>query len=70
VDENRGSGYQGQDPPLPVVEPYEPVPYDVGGLLDPFKPAKVGPEEKKGRGGFRPDLDRPKEPWSFIPWNR
>ena len=49
-------------PPLPVVEPYEPVSYDVGNLLDPFKPAKVGPEEKKSGGGFRPDLDRPQEP--------
>jgi type IV pilus assembly protein PilP len=54
-------------PPLPVVEPYEPVPYDVGGLFDPFKPAKVGPEEKKGGGGLRPDLDRPKEPLELYP---
>ncbi len=54
-------------PPLPVVEPYEAVPYDVGGLLDPFKPAKVGPEERKGGGGFRPDLDRPKEPLELYP---
>lgn len=54
-------------PPLPVVEPYEPVAYDVGNLLDPFKPAKVGPEEKKGGGGFRPDLDRPKEPLELYP---
>lgn len=54
-------------PPLPMVEPYEAVSYDVANLLDPFKPAKVGPEDKKGGGGFRPDLDRPKEPLELYP---
>jgi len=54
-------------PPLPVVEAYEAVPYDVGNLLDPFKPAKMAPHEKKGGGGFRPDLDRPKEPLELYP---
>ena len=54
-------------PPLPMVEPYEAVSYDVANLLDPFKPAKVGPEEKKAGGGFRPDLDRPKEPLELYP---
>jgi Tfp pilus assembly protein PilP len=54
-------------PPLPVVEAYEAVPYDVGNLLDPFKPAKMAPDEKKGGGGFRPDLDRPKEPLELYP---
>ena len=54
-------------PSLLVVEPYEPVAYDVGNLLDPFRPAKVGPEEKKGGGGFRPDLDRPREPLELYP---
>ena len=54
-------------PPLPIVKPYEPVAYDVGNLLDPFRPAKVGPEEKKGGGGFRPDLDRPREPLELYP---
>lgn len=54
-------------PPLPTVEPYEAVSYDVANLLDPFKPAKVGPEDKKGGGGFRPDLDRPKEPLELYP---
>jgi type IV pilus assembly protein PilP len=49
------------------VEPYEPVPYDAGNILDPFKAAKMGPQEKKGGGGFRPDLDRPKEPLELHP---
>ena len=62
-----GQDAKGKVPPLPVVEPYEPVPYDVGNLLDPFKPAKMGPEEKKGGGGFRPDLERPKEPLEAYP---
>ncbi|MEF8700576.1 MAG: pilus assembly protein PilP [Candidatus Accumulibacter sp. UW26] len=54
-------------PPLPVVEPYEPVPYDVTEIVDPFKLAKMGPDDKKGGGGFRPDLDRPKEPLELYP---
>lgn len=58
---------KGKIPPLPVVEPYEPVLYDVGNLLDPFKPGKMAPEEKKGGTGFRPDLDRPKEPLEAYP---
>lgn len=62
-----GQETKGKIPPLPVVEQYEPVPYDVEKLLDPFKPAKLGPEEKKGGGGFRPDFDRPKEPLESFP---
>ncbi|HMW17153.1 MAG TPA: pilus assembly protein PilP [Accumulibacter sp.] len=58
---------KGKIPPIPIVEPYVPVPYDVGGLVDPFKPGKIGPEDKKGGGGFRPDLDRPKEPLEAYP---
>lgn len=58
---------KGKIPPLPVVEPYEPVAYDVGELLDPFKPAKLGSETKKGGGAFRPDLERPKEPLELYP---
>lgn len=58
---------KGRIPPLPIVEPYEPVPYDAGNLLDPFKPAKMAPDEKKSGGGFRPDLDRPKEPLESYP---
>lgn len=58
---------KGKIPPLPVVEPYEPVPYDAGDLIDPFKPSKLGSEARKGGGGFRPDLDRPKEPLELYP---
>lgn len=58
---------KGKIPPIPVVEPYVAVPYDVGDLADPFKASKIGPEDKKGGGGFRPDLDRPKEPLEAYP---
>lgn len=58
----------GKIPPLPQVKPYEPVLYDAGNLLDPFKPAKIGPEQKKSAGGgVQPDMDRPREPLEAYP---
>lgn len=55
-------------PPLPEVTPYEPVPYDAGNLMDPFKPAKIYPDQKPGGGGGnRPDFDRPREPLESYP---
>ena len=61
-------GLKGGIPPLPEVKSYEPVPYDVGNLLDPFKPAKIGPEQKKsGGGGLQPDLNRHREPLESYP---
>ena len=58
---------KGKIPPLPQVRPYEPVPYDAGNLLDPFKPGKIGVEQKKGGGGLRPDMNRPREPLEAYP---
>lgn len=60
---------KGRIPPLPEVKPYEPVPYDAGNLIDPFKPSKIESEQKQGSGGggVRPDLDRPKEPLESYP---
>ena len=59
---------KGGIPPLPEVKPYEPVPYDVGNLLDPFKPSKIGPEQRtSGGGGLQPDLNRPREPLENYP---
>ena len=59
---------RGGIPPLPDVKPYEPVSYDAGGLLDPFKPAKIGPEQKKGGGGgLQPDMNRAREPLESYP---
>lgn len=47
---------------LPEVLPYQPVPYEVEGVLDPFKASKIEPESKSrqgaGRGGaFQPDFE-------------
>jgi type IV pilus assembly protein PilP len=53
---------KGAIPPLPEVNPYAAVPYDAGSLLDPFKPAKIEPEQKSGGGGMAPDVNRPREP--------
>lgn len=59
---------KGKIPPLPQVKPYEPVSYDVGGLLDPFKPAKIAVEQRKGGGsGLQPDMNRPREPLEAYP---
>lgn len=53
---------RGSIPKLPVVKPYQPVPYDIEGMLDPFKPGKIEPESKNkqgsGNGGaFQPDFE-------------
>ena len=59
---------KGRIPPLPQVKPYEPVPYEVGNQLDPFKPGKIGVEQKKtSGGGLQPDMDRPREPLEAYP---
>jgi len=59
---------KGTIPPLPQVKPYEPEAYDAGNLLDPFKTAKIGSEQKKsGGGGLQPDMDRPREPLEAYP---
>jgi len=63
-----GKDIKGKIPPLPEVKPYEPVAYDAGNLVDPFKPAKIGPEQKKNAGGgVQPDMDRPREPLEAYP---
>lgn len=49
--------------PLPEVQPYIPLLFDVdGSLLDPFKPKKVA-----ANAGYQPDLNRPKEPLELFP---
>ena len=63
-----GKDIKGKIPPLPQVKPYEAVSYDAGNLIDPFKPAKIGPDQKKSAGGgVQPDLDRPREPLEAFP---
>lgn len=53
---------RGTVPKLPEVLPYQPVPYEVEGMLDPFKPSKIEPESKNRQGAskggtFQPDFD-------------
>lgn len=52
---------RGNVPKLPEVKPYEPVPYGVEAMLDPFKPGKIEPESKQKQGGkggaFQPDFE-------------
>ena len=63
-----GKNVKGSIPPLPQVKPYEPIPYDVGSLVDPFKAAKIGSDQRKGgSGGLQPDMDRPREPLEAFP---
>lgn len=60
--------FRGKISPLPLVKPYEPVPYDAAGLIDPFRPAKMLAEQKQGGGGgLQPDVNRPKEPLESYP---
>jgi type IV pilus assembly protein PilP len=63
---------RGKVQPLPVVKPYEPVPYTAQELPDPFGPAKIllatkGAPGQGGGGGLKPDLNRPKEPLEAYP---
>lgn len=53
---------RGGIPKLPEIKPYEPVPYDVEALLDPFKPAKIEPESRRKAAGasagvLQPDFE-------------
>jgi type IV pilus assembly protein PilP len=62
---------RGKVDPLPVVKPYEPVPYTAYDLADPFGPAKIQLATKSGgpsaSSALAPDLNRPKEPLEAFP---
>jgi type IV pilus assembly protein PilP len=62
---------RGRIDPLPVVKPYEPVPYKAFDQPDPFSAAKIELVTKSagagGGGGLKPDLNRPKEPLEAYP---
>jgi len=61
---------RGRIEPLPVVKPYEPVPYKVFDQADPFSSAKIELVTKSastGGGGLKPNLNRPKEPLEAYP---
>jgi len=61
---------RGKIDPLPVVKPYEPVPYKVFDQADPFSSAKIELVTKSASsagGGLKPDFNRPKEPLEAYP---
>lgn len=62
---------RGRVDPLPVVKPYEPVPYTAFDMPDPFGPTKIvlatASDKQPGSSGLAPDLDRPKEPLEAYP---
>jgi len=68
---DRTKDMRGRIDPLPVVKPYEPVPYKVFDQMDPFSTAKIELVTKSagtgGGGGLKPDLNRPKEPLEAYP---
>lgn len=60
--------FRGKIPPLPQVKPYEPIPYDAAGLVDPFRGSKLAADRKTGGGGgLQPDMNRPREPLEGYP---
>ena len=60
---------RGKIDPLPVVKPYEPVPYSAFDMPDPFGAAKIELVTRSAGsgGGLKPDLNRPKEPLEAFP---
>lgn len=61
MDDN-SKDMRGGIPKLPEVLAYQPVPYDVEAMLDPFKANKIEPESKsrqgQGKGSiYQPDFD-------------
>jgi type IV pilus assembly protein PilP len=61
---------RGKVEPLPVVRPYESVPYKAFDLPDPFGTAKIDLVTKattSASSGVKPDLNRPKEPLEAFP---
>lgn len=60
--EENSRDLRGKVDPLPEVKSYEPVPYEVGDLIEPFQAKKIDPNTKNrfgaGKGGqFQPDFE-------------
>ncbi|MCP5268027.1 MAG: pilus assembly protein PilP [Zoogloeaceae bacterium] len=59
---------RGRVAPLPQVKLYEPVAYDGGGLVDPFRTSRITLDNRPGGGGgLQPDMNRPREPLESYP---
>ena len=61
---------KGRVPALPAVKAYEPVPYAVFDMVDPFGPDKIkllNPPRTEGGQTRGPDTERPKEPLEAFP---
>jgi type IV pilus assembly protein PilP len=58
-------GLKGRVSPLPEVKDYEPVAYDAGNLVDPFRVSRVIPERVSS--GKEPPRDRQREPLEAYP---
>ena len=60
--EENSRDLRGKVAPLPEVKPYEPVPYELESMIDPFRAGKLEPDSKfkqgAGKGGqFQPDFE-------------
>ena len=67
---DRTKDLRGKIEPLPVVKPYEPVPYKAFDQTDPFSSAKIELVTKSAGGaggGLKPDFNRPREPLEAYP---
>ena len=59
---------RGRIPPLPEVQPYQPIEYAAFDLTDPFKPRKIEPPKNAAvAGGVQPDPNRRREPLEAYP---
>lgn len=60
--EENSRDLRGKVEPLPQVKSYEPVPYEAGDMIEPFRAKKIDPDTKNrfgtGKGGqFQPDFE-------------
>jgi len=60
--EENSRDLRGKVAALPEVKPYEPVPYELESMIDPFRAGKLEPDSKfrqgAGKGGqFQPDFE-------------
>ncbi len=59
---------RGRIPPLPEVNPYQPIEYTAFDLTDPFKPRKIEPPKHTAVAGtVQPDPNRRREPLEAYP---